>query len=65
MCVMLTAVSSIASSSCSAVTVTVCAVSQLPDVNVSVVLSRVRSVPVTPPRVTVTSPTGSVSRTTV
>ena len=62
---MVTSSSSTASASCPAVTVTVCAVAQLPDVKVSVVLSRVRSVPVTPPRVTVTLPTGSVSRATV
>ena len=60
-----TSSSSAASSSCPAVTVTVCAVFQLPVVKESVVLSRVRSVPVTPPMVTVTSPAGSVSRTTV
>ena len=43
--VMLTTSSSTASSSCPAVTRTVCAVSQLPVVKVSVALSRVRSVP--------------------
>ena len=40
---MVTTASSTASSSCSAVTVTVCAVSQLPEVNVRVVLLSVRS----------------------
>ena len=62
---MMTSSSSTASASWLAATDTVCAVSQLPEVNVRVVLSRVRSVPVTPPMVTVTLPAGSVSRTTV
>ena len=60
--VMVSLSSSISSST--AVTVTTCEVSHFWAVKVSVVLSKDRSVPA-PPMVTVTSPTGCESRTTV
>ena len=62
---MATTSSSTASASCSAVTLTVCAVFQLPVVNVRVVLSSDSSVSAIPPMVTVTSPAGSESSATV
>ena len=62
--VRMTGGSSAWSSSCSAVTVTVCGTFQSRAVKVRVVLSRVRSAPVTPSMVTVTSPAGCVSSTT-
>ena len=63
--VRVTAASDAASSSAPAVTVTVCAVSQVDAVKVRLVWSRLMSVPAWPAMATVTSSVGCVSRTTV